>query len=52
MFSTDHEYTSIDQEVETQTDMQVCSDELSRLSSGDYVEIDGAMYKVELSNKK
>ena len=50
---TDHQKdTLIDQEVETATDIQVCSEELSHLSSGDFVEINGDMYKVEFSNPK
>ena len=49
----DHDDATIDQEVKAATDViKMCTDELSHLSSGDFVEINGEMYKVELSNKK
>ena len=51
--STDQEEgTVIGQDAGTATDIEVCSTELSDLSSGDYVEINGEMYKVEFSNQK
>ena len=49
----DHDDATIDQEVKAATDVvKMCTDELSHLSSGDFVEINGEMYKVEFSNKK
>ena len=51
--STDQEEGAvIGQDIATATDIEVCSSELSHLSSGDYVEINGEMYKVEFSNQK
>ena len=49
----DHDDATTDHETEATTDVvKMCTDELSHLSSGDFVEINGEMYKVELSNKK